>query len=200
MSHRLGMNLWASVLVLLSAGVATATVEAPQHAPPAETIPPLTLTAPAADPTTGAEAFIAASQAAHDDQVRRDAEAALAAQRAADAAAAAKRAADARAAAARAGRGAKRSADGTDVWTVLADCESGDAIVGPPYSWSNPDGTYDGPFQFSRGTWQSLGNTGEAWQQPYDVQLREAQELLARDGWGSWPSCSRRMRAAGFIP
>ena len=72
-----------------------------------------------------------------------------------------------------------------DVWTALAQCESGNRNdAGAPYY---------GYFQFSAPTWRSMGHTGTADQHPYDVQLEAARRLQARSGWGQWPACARRL-------
>lgn len=200
MTHRLGKNLWASVVITFSAGVAVAASSPP--APPAESIPPLNITREASDPSAGVRDRVAEEQAAWDAEQQRRWFAELqrqADERAAEARAA--RAAAAKAAATAASRGGRRvPTGGVSVWEVLADCESGDGDVGPPYSWSNPRGTYSGPFQFADATWQSLGYSGRAADHDYATQLAGAQRLQARSGWGQWPSCSRRMRAAGYLP
>lgn len=90
-----------------------------------------------------------------------------------------------------------------NVWDVLADCETGDGHVGSPYSaqWNyNGASGYDGGLQFHPQTWNSL-NTGYdyAWQAPREVQIQAAINLQIRAGWGQWPSCTSRMKAAGFI-
>lgn len=92
-------------------------------------------------------------------------------------------------AAARTSRAA-RSADTarSSVWAALSRCESG----GDPKARS-ADGRYYGAFQFSPATWQSLGYSGRASDHPYATQLRAAQRLQARSGWGQWPRCSRRL-------
>lgn len=74
-----------------------------------------------------------------------------------------------------------------DIWLRLAACESGD----PAYN--GPSG-YDGAFQFSPPTWNSM-NTGFefAWQAPFEVQLDAAKRLQARSGWGQWPACARKL-------
>jgi hypothetical protein len=81
----------------------------------------------------------------------------------------------------RASRGAARD----DVWTALARCESGMRNDG--------GGPYFGYFQFSAGTWRSLGYDGLPHQHDYATQLAAAQRLQARSGWGQWPACSRRI-------
>ena len=72
-----------------------------------------------------------------------------------------------------------------DVWSALAQCESGGD--------ANQRGRYSGAFQFLDSTWQSLGYTGRAADHPYSVQLEGAQRLQARSGWGQWPACARRL-------
>lgn len=209
MSHRLGMNLWGSIALTFSVGVAA--VAAPHIAAPAENLPGRSIVREAADPATGVGELAAGEQASWDaEQLRRFYEWAAEQERATqaerDRQARAARLAAARAATAAADRSSrsapagKQPADGTSVWVVLADCESGDGTVGPPYSWSNPRGTYSGPFQFADATWQSLGYSGRAADHDYATQLAGAQRLQARSGWGQWPSCTRRMRAGGYLP
>lgn len=84
----------------------------------------------------------------------------------------------------RASRGAVR----TDVWSALAACESG----GDPTKVS-ASGKYRGAFQFSVATWESVGETGDPAAHSYAHQLEAAKRLQARDGWGQWPDCSRRL-------
>src|SRR5688572_198878 len=65
---------------------------------------------------------------------------------------------------------------GADVWTALARCESG---------MRNDTGApYYGYFQFSAGTWHSLGHAGLPSDHDYGTQLAAAQRLVARSGWG----------------
>lgn len=74
------------------------------------------------------------------------------------------------------------------IWAALARCESG----GNPRSVSS-SGTYFGAFQFSLGTWHSLGFGGNPVDYPYETQLAAAQTLQARSGWGQWPVCARSL-------
>lgn len=75
-----------------------------------------------------------------------------------------------------------------DVWSKLAQCESG----GNP-SIVSKNGLYHGLYQFSVGTWQSLGGTGLPSQASAAEQTRLAQALQARSGWGQWPHCSSKL-------
>jgi hypothetical protein len=73
------------------------------------------------------------------------------------------------------------------VWLALRRCESDD-----DYADDTGNGYY-GAYQFSLSTWLSLGLSGPPSDAPPAVQDRAAQELQARNGWGQWPSCSRRL-------
>lgn len=75
-----------------------------------------------------------------------------------------------------------------DVWAQLAQCESG----GNPTIVSS-NGLYHGLYQFSVGTWQSVGGTGLPSQASPAEQTQRAQMLQARSGWGQWPACSARL-------
>ena len=75
---------------------------------------------------------------------------------------------------------------GDDVWARLARCESG----GNPRSVGG-GGKYFGAFQFTLGTWQSLGFSGNPIDYSYEDQVTAAKRLQARSGWGQWPVCSR---------
>lgn len=77
---------------------------------------------------------------------------------------------------------------GGDVWARLAQCESG----GNPRAVS-ANGLYHGLYQFSVGTWQAVGGTGLPSQASPAEQLKRAQILQARSGWGQWPACSRAL-------
>jgi resuscitation-promoting factor RpfB len=77
---------------------------------------------------------------------------------------------------------------GNDVWAQLAMCESG----GRNYS----TGPYYGYFQFSPGTWASLGGTGLPSSATYAQQKQLAIALQARSGWAQWPVCSKTIGAA----
>lgn len=93
--------------------------------------------------------------------------------------------------------------EGESIWIVLADCETGDGTVGPPFfaqwDYNGPSG-FDGGLQFHPNTWNQL-NTGYeyAWQAPPDVQIAAAQRWLELTDWYQWPGCYAEMRAAGYL-
>ena len=67
---------------------------------------------------------------------------------------------------------------------AIAQCESG----GDPTAIGG-GGLYRGKYQFSVGTWQSVGGNGDPATAPEAEQDRRAAMLLARDGAGQWPVC-----------
>jgi hypothetical protein len=72
-------------------------------------------------------------------------------------------------------------------WASLRRCESGGN-----YADDTGNGYY-GAYQFTAGTWHSLGLDGLPSQAAPAVQDRAAEELQQRSGWGQWPGCSRRL-------
>lgn len=75
-----------------------------------------------------------------------------------------------------------------DVWAALAQCESG----GNPTIVSS-NGLYHGLYQFSVGTWESVGGSGLPSQASPAEQTQRAMALQARSGWGQWPYCSSKL-------
>jgi len=70
-------------------------------------------------------------------------------------------------------------ADGS-VWDRIAECESGG-------NWSTNTGNgYYGGLQFSAATWQSVGGAGVASDHPREEQIKRAEILQKRSGWGQW--------------
>lgn len=67
---------------------------------------------------------------------------------------------------------------------LIAECESG----GDPRAVS-AGGTYRGKYQFSRGTWRSLGGRGDPAAAAEAVQDRLALRLFRRSGSSAWPNC-----------
>ena len=81
----------------------------------------------------------------------------------------------------------KPSADGLN-WAALAACESG----GRPTAVSS-SGTYRGMYQFSQGTWNAVGGSGDPAAASADEQTYRAQLLYQRSGAGQWPHCGPRL-------
>ena len=81
------------------------------------------------------------------------------------------------------------SGDGSNwgVWAELRQCESGGN-----YQDNTGNGFY-GAYQFTQQTWDSLGLSGIPSQASPSVQDDAAKRLQARDGWGPWPACSRKL-------
>lgn len=69
---------------------------------------------------------------------------------------------------------------------AIAQCESG----GNPAAVSS-NGAYRGLFQFDRGTWASVGGSGDPAAAPAEEQYRRAALLYARSGASPWPVCGR---------
>ena len=80
-------------------------------------------------------------------------------------------------------------AQARSVWDAVASCESGG-------NWSiNTGNGYYGGLQFSRSTWKSFGGTRYASRANLaskSAQIATAQRVLAAQGPGAWPTCSRR--------
>jgi hypothetical protein len=72
-------------------------------------------------------------------------------------------------------------------WPALARCESG----GNPRA-VNPSGYY-GLYQFSRGTWRSVGGRGLPSHASSHEQTVRAQILYRRAGSRPWPSCGHHL-------
>lgn len=75
-------------------------------------------------------------------------------------------------------------------WVAIASCESG-------VDWDyNGSSGFDGAVQFHPGTWSAYRLPGYppfAWQASPFQQLVVAELVLAAQGWGAWPSCSRQV-------
>jgi hypothetical protein len=69
---------------------------------------------------------------------------------------------------------------------AIAQCESG----GDPRAIGG-GGAYRGLFQFDRGTWASVGGTGDPAAASVEEQYRRAALLYARAGAAPWPVCGR---------
>lgn len=76
---------------------------------------------------------------------------------------------------------------GYGVWDRLAQCEASG-------NWAaNTGNGFSGGLQFTPSTWRSYGGTGMAWQNSREAQIAVAERVLAGQGWGAWPACSRRL-------
>ncbi len=75
-------------------------------------------------------------------------------------------------------------------WDRLAGCEAGG-------NWSiNTGNGYYGGLQFSGGTWRAYGGGAYASTANHasrSEQIAIAEKVLDAQGWGAWPSCSRRL-------
>jgi LysM repeat protein len=78
------------------------------------------------------------------------------------------------------------------VWDKIAQCESGG-------NWSTNTGNgYSGGLQFSPSTWRAYGGSGSASSASREEQIAVAERVLAAQGWGAWPVCSRKAGASGY--
>ena len=76
-------------------------------------------------------------------------------------------------------------------WDAIAQCESGG-------NWSiNTGNGYYGGLQFSMSTWQGFGGSGNPADASRSEQIRVAENVLAAQGWGAWPTCSAMVGASG---
>jgi hypothetical protein len=72
-------------------------------------------------------------------------------------------------------------------WDAVAQCESGG-------NWGiNTGNGYYGGLQFSPSTWQANGGTGMPHTATREEQIRVAENTLASQGIGAWPSCGSRL-------
>jgi hypothetical protein len=73
------------------------------------------------------------------------------------------------------------------VWDRLAECESGG-------NWSiNTGNGYYGGLQFSISSWRAVGGSGYPHTASRAEQIKRGKQLKARQGWGAWPSCTRKL-------
>jgi resuscitation-promoting factor RpfA len=85
--------------------------------------------------------------------------------------------------------GTAQAASGS-TWDRLAQCESGG-------NWHISTGNgYYGGLQFSPSTWRGFGGgqyASSAHRASRAEQIAIAERVLARQGWGAWPACSRKL-------
>jgi hypothetical protein len=83
------------------------------------------------------------------------------------------------------------SADTGSAWDRLAQCESGG-------KWNiNTGNGFSGGLQFTPSTWRAFGGSGPAHQASREQQIAVAERVLAKQGWGAWPACSRKLGLRG---
>lgn len=82
------------------------------------------------------------------------------------------------------------TASGGGRWDALAQCESGG-------NWSiNSGNGYSGGLQFHPQTWNGYGGNAYApyaYQASRSQQIAIAEKVLAAQGYGAWPFCSRKL-------
>jgi LysM repeat protein len=81
-----------------------------------------------------------------------------------------------------------------NVWDRVAQCESGG-------NWTiNTGNGFQGGLQFTQSTWRSFGGSAfasSANRATRSEQIAVAEKVLAGQGWGAWPVCSRKAHATG---
>ena len=82
----------------------------------------------------------------------------------------------------------------TSTWDRVAQCESGGR-------WNiNTGNGFHGGLQFTPSTWRGFGGAQfapSAHQASRAEQIVVAERVLAKQGWGAWPTCSRKAEARG---
>jgi uncharacterized protein YabE (DUF348 family) len=73
------------------------------------------------------------------------------------------------------------------VWDQLAQCEAGGN-----WAMNNGNGFYGG-LQFNLSTWRHYGGSGMPHQNSREQQIAIGERVQAAQGWGAWPSCSRKL-------
>ena len=82
---------------------------------------------------------------------------------------------------------APASAAAPNNWDAVAQCESSG-------NWAiNTGNGYYGGLQFSLGTWRANGGTGMPHEASREQQIAVAERVQASQGWGAWPSCTRKL-------
>ncbi|MGB3772962.1 MAG: transglycosylase family protein [Rhodococcus sp. (in: high G+C Gram-positive bacteria)] len=83
------------------------------------------------------------------------------------------------------------SAAPTHNWDGVAQCESGG-------NWGiNTGNGYYGGLQFSPSTWAANGGSGSASNASKAEQIRVAENVLATQGVGAWPTCGQYLTTGG---
>ncbi|ODU16968.1 MAG: transglycosylase, partial [Pseudonocardia sp. SCN 72-51] len=75
-----------------------------------------------------------------------------------------------------------------------AQCESGG-------NWAiNTGNGFYGGLQFTLSTWKAYGGSGSPQGASREQQIAVAERVLAGQGWGAWPACSRKLGLSGTPP
>lgn len=74
-------------------------------------------------------------------------------------------------------------------WSALAGCEAG----GRPKAVGG-GGRFHGMYQFTVGTWKSVGGKGLPSKASADEQTYRAKLLYQRSGAGPWPTCGKKLK------
>jgi hypothetical protein len=74
-------------------------------------------------------------------------------------------------------------------WSALAGCEAG----GRPKAIGG-GGAYHGMYQFTVGTWKSVGGKGLPSKATAAEQTYRAKLLYQRSGAGPWPNCGKKLK------
>ncbi|MFI2212632.1 transglycosylase family protein [Streptomyces sp. NPDC020141] len=81
-------------------------------------------------------------------------------------------------------------------WNCVAECESGG-------NWrANTGNGYYGGLQFWQPTWEEHGGLAHAPRADLatrEQQITVAEEVLRTQGWGAWPTCSKRYGLSGRV-
>ena len=86
------------------------------------------------------------------------------------------------------------SAASDSAWDKLAQCESSG-------NWAiNTGNGFGGGLQFTPSTWHAFGGEGRAEDASRVEQIVVAERVLAKQGWGAWPACSRKLGLRGTTP
>lgn len=78
-------------------------------------------------------------------------------------------------------------------WDAIAECESGG-------NWGiNTGNGHYGGLQFKPATWTANGGVGHPSQATREEQIRVAENVLATQGIGAWPTCGKKAGVAPIV-
>ncbi|MCH9759382.1 MAG: transglycosylase family protein [Actinomycetia bacterium] len=78
-------------------------------------------------------------------------------------------------------------------WDAIAECESGG-------NWAiNTGNGHFGGLQFKPATWTANGGVGNPAKATREEQIRVAENVLATQGIGAWPTCGKKAGAAPIV-